>query len=56
MCISGIEPSSVISSQTILFKKLKSDDAKVSKQAEAKRRGVINPQIEISLIHNNRQG
>ena len=26
------------------FKKLKSDDPKVSKQAEAKRDGVINPQ------------
>ena len=43
MRISGTEPSSVILSQTIKFKKLKSDDRKVPKQAEAKRDGVINP-------------
>ena len=42
--ISGTEPSSVILSQTMKFKKFKSDDRKVSKQAEAKRDGVINPQ------------
>ena len=41
---SGTEPSSVILSQTMYFKKLKSDNPKVSKQAEAKRDGVINPQ------------
>ena len=34
MRISGIEPSSVILSQTMQFKKLKSDDPNVSKQAE----------------------
>ena len=44
MCISGNEPSSVILSQTMSFKKLQSDDPKVPKQAEAKRDGVINPQ------------
>ena len=44
MRISGSEPSSVILSQTMKFKKLKSDDPKVPKQAEAKRDGVINPQ------------
>ena len=44
MRISGTEPSSVILSQTIKFKKLKSDDPKVPKQAKAKRDGVINPQ------------
>ena len=37
MRISGTEPSSVILSQTMKFKKLKSDDPKVPKQAEAKR-------------------
>ena len=44
--ISGTEPSSVILSQTcsINIKKLKSDDLKGPKQAEAKRDGVINPQ------------
>ena len=42
--ISGTEPSSVILSRTMKFKKLKSDDPKVPKQAEAKRDGVINPQ------------
>ena len=35
--ISGTEPSSVILNQTMKYKKLKSDDPKVSKQAEAKR-------------------
>ena len=44
MRISGTEPSSVILSQTMKFKKLKSDDRKVPKQAEVKRDGVINPQ------------
>ena len=44
MRISGTEPSSVILSQKMKFKKLKSDDPKVSEQAEAKRDGVINPQ------------
>ena len=44
MRISGTEPSSVILSQTMKFKKLKSNDPKVPKQAEAKRDGVINPQ------------
>ena len=43
MRISGTEPSSVILSQ-ICSKKLKSNDQKVPKQAEAKRDGVINPQ------------
>ena len=44
MRISGTEPSSVILSQTMKLEKLKSDDPKVPKQAEAKRDGVINPQ------------
>ena len=44
MRISGTEPSSVILSQTVKFKKLKSDDQKLPKQAEAKRDGVLNPQ------------
>ena len=52
MLISGTEPSSVILSQTMKFKKLKSDDQKVPKQAEAKRDGVINPQITISVNFN----
>ena len=39
MRISGTEPSSVILSQTVKFKKLKSDDQKLPKQAEAKRDG-----------------
>ena len=42
MRISGTEPLSVILSQTKSFKKLKSDTPKLSKQAEAKRDGVIN--------------
>ena len=33
MSISGTEPSSVILNQTMKFKKLKSDDQKVPKQA-----------------------
>ena len=43
--ISGTEPSSVILSRTMLFKKLKSDGPNVPKQAEAKMNGVhvINP-------------
>ena len=44
MLISGTEPSSVILSQTVKFKKLKSEDQKLPKQAEAKRDCVINPQ------------
>ena len=45
MRISGNEPSSVILSQTMkTIKKLKSDDPKEPKQAEAKRDGVKNPQ------------
>ena len=44
MRISGTEPSSVILSQIMKFKKLRSDDPKVPKQAGAKRDGVINPQ------------
>ena len=44
MRISGTEPSSVILSQTMKIKKLKSDDPKVPKQDEAKRDGAINPQ------------
>ena len=47
MRISGNEPSSVILSQRMRFKKLKSDDPKVPIPAEAKRDGVINPQITI---------
>ena len=43
--ISGNEPSSVILRQTKWFQKLKNTDPKVPKQAEAKRDGVINPQI-----------
>ena len=49
MRISGIEPSSLILMQTMKVKKLKSDDLKVPKQAEAKRNGVINP-------HNYKEG
>ena len=44
MPISGTEPSSVILSQRFRFKKMKSNDQKLPKQAEAKRDGVINPQ------------
>ena len=43
MRISGTEPSSVILSQTCCIKKLKSNDQKVPKQAEAKWDGVIKP-------------
>ena len=44
MRISGTEPSSVIISQTKLFKKnWKSDTQKVPKWAKAKKDGVINP-------------
>ena len=42
--ISGTEPSSVILSQTMTFKKLKCYEPKVPKQAEPKWDGVINPQ------------
>ena len=52
MRISGTEPSSVILSQTKLFKKLKSDAPKVSNQAKAKLDGVINPQFTISVNFN----
>ena len=44
MRISGTEHPSVILSQTVKIKKLKSDDQKLPRQAEAKRDGVINPQ------------
>ena len=44
MRTSGTEPPSAIPSQTMKFRKLKSDDRKVPKQAEAKGDGVINPQ------------
>ena len=44
MRISGNKPSSVILSQTCSIKKLKFNEQKVPKQAEAKRDGVINPQ------------
>ena len=44
MRISGTEPSSVILSQKKYCQKLKRDVPNVSKQAEAKRDGVINPQ------------
>ena len=37
MRISGSEPSSAILSQTMEFKKLKSDDSKVPKQAGTKK-------------------
>ena len=43
MHISGTESSSVNISQTRLFQKMESVVPKVSKQAEAKRDGVINP-------------
>ena len=44
MRISSTEPSSVILSQTMKIEKLTCDDPKVSKQAEAKMDGIINPQ------------
>ena len=52
MRISGTEPSSVILSQTMQFKKLKSGDLKVPKQVEAKRDGVITHKITISINYN----
>ena len=52
MRISGNEPSLLILSQTMLFKKLKSDGSKVLKHADAKRDGVINSQITISINFN----
>ena len=48
--ISGTDPSSVILSQTMKFKKLKSDDPKVPKQVEAKRDGVIKFQTILTRI------
>ena len=44
MRILGTEPSSVILSKTCCIEKLKSNDQKVPKQAEAKKFGAINPQ------------
>ena len=44
MRISGTEPSLVILSKTKKYKSLKSVAQNVSKQAETKRGGVINPQ------------
>ena len=44
MRISGIEPSSVILSQRKRLKRLKNNFPKVTKEAKAKRDGVINPQ------------
>ena len=52
MRISGTEPSSVILSQTKLFKKMKSDAPKVPKEAKAKRDGKIN-NITISINFNS---
>ena len=40
MSISGTEPSPVILRQTKKFKKVKSDDQKVPKQAKSKKSGV----------------
>ena len=51
MRISGTEPASVILSQTKKLKNLKSDVPKISKQAEAKKDGVINPD-KISILIN----
>ena len=45
MRISGNEPSSVILSQRMRFKKLKSDDPKVPKPAEAKRDHMMKIQL-----------
>ena len=54
MRISGTEPSSVILSQTMEFKKLKIDTPKLPKQADAKRDGVINPKnYNFNKIHKN---
>ena len=44
MRISGTEPSSVILSQTMLLKKVKSDAKKCKNKVKARRGGVINPQ------------
>ena len=44
MRISGTEPSSVILGQTEEFQKLKIDNPKVPKHADANWDGVINPQ------------
>ena len=44
MCISGIEPSSVILGQRKQFKRLKNNVRKVPKEVKAKTEGVINPQ------------
>ena len=52
MHILGTEPSSMILSQTRYFKKLNSDDLKVSKQAEVKRDGDITHKITISFNFN----
>ena len=49
MRISGTEPSSVILSQTMKIKKLKSDEPKIPKQAKAKRDGVKTHKITISI-------
>ena len=49
MRISGTEPSSVIISQTMWFKKVDKWCPKLPKQAEAKRDGVMNPQNTISI-------
>ena len=54
MRISGIEPSSVILNQRKQLKKLKNNDPKVPKEAQAKWDGVINPQnYNFSLINFN---
>ena len=50
MRILGTEPSSVILSQTMKFKKLKSDDPKVPKQAEAKRDGNKPTKLQFQTI------
>ena len=52
MRILGTEHSSVILSQTKYFKKLKSDDLKVPKQAEVKSDGDITQIITISINFN----
>ena len=52
MCISGNKPSSVILRQTKWFQKIKIIARNCQKQAEAKRDGVINPQITISIQFN----
>ena len=49
MRISGNEPSSVILRQSKWFQKVENVDPKVPKQAEAKRDGVINHKITISI-------